>query len=62
MTSKNLGSFIKTNRVNVGLSMRGLAKLAHISPGFLSEVENGLKTPSPKILGKIFTAIGKTTV
>ena len=41
----SVGKFIRKRRLEVGLSLRELARLAYISHGFLSKMERGLIQP-----------------
>lgn len=42
-----------------GLSLRELARIAEVEPGYLSQVERGLRDPSPRWLKSITDALGK---
>jgi transcriptional regulator with XRE-family HTH domain len=50
---RDLGSFIRDQRQNAQLSLRGLAARAGISNPYLSQVERGLRRPSADILAQI---------
>ena len=41
------------------LPLRELARLADVEPGYLSQVERGLKDPSPRWLKAVTDALGK---
>lgn len=45
-----LGARLKKIRKEKGLTLKGLAELVPASPGFISEVENGLKMPGGDFL------------
>jgi len=40
------------------LSLRELARLAEVEPGYLSQVERGLREPSPRWLQAVKVALG----
>lgn len=42
-----------------GLSLRELARMAEVEPGYLSQVERNLKDPSPRWLKAVTDALGK---
>lgn len=42
----NLGSRLKDIRLKAGLTLRELARQAHVSPSFISQIENGKSQPS----------------
>lgn len=44
-------------RIRKGLSQRGLATKAGITSGYISQIENGLYNPSPKVAQKIAEAL-----
>lgn len=41
-----------------GISLRGLAKLVEISPGYLHDIESGRRGPTDAVLDRITTALG----
>lgn len=45
-------------RRSLGLSIRGLAKRADVSPAYLSRIEQGDANPTVAILGRIAAALG----
>lgn len=45
-------------RVKAGFSQRALARRAGIANGHLSQIERGLRNPSPKVARKIIVALG----
>lgn len=49
----NIGHSIKTLRLTKGISQQELAELITISQTSLSQIESGIKRPSPKTLKKI---------
>lgn len=56
---KRVGELIKEARESKDLSMRQLAKLAHVSHSDISRIESGEREiPNPKILRKISKYIG----
>src|SRR5256712_11081945 len=57
MKVRELGSFIRNQRVNERLSLRGLSALAGVSIPYLSQVERGLRRPSAEILQAIAKAL-----
>jgi transcriptional regulator with XRE-family HTH domain len=46
-------------RIAQGVSLRELARLADVQPGYLSQVERGLRDPSPRWLKAVVDALGK---
>jgi transcriptional regulator with XRE-family HTH domain len=50
---RDLGAFIRAQRVATHVSLRELAKRAGISNSYLSQVERGLRRPSAEILAQI---------
>lgn len=52
-----LGSFIRDQRKQVGLSLRKLSDQAGISNPYLSQIERGLRKPSAEILQSIAKAL-----
>ena len=57
MKVRELGSFIRNQRMNARLSLRGLSVLAGVSIPYLSQVERGLRRPSADILQAIAKAL-----
>lgn len=53
------GHAIKAMRKASNLSLRQLARLAEVEPGYLSQVERGIKDPSPRWLKSVTDALGK---
>ncbi len=47
-------------RVHSGLTLRGLARRAGLSPGYLSQIERGIKPGSVKVLSRIARELGTT--
>lgn len=41
------------------LSLRDLARIAEVEPGYLSQVERGLREPSPRWLKAVTDALGQ---
>ena len=50
---RDLGEFIREQRENARLSLRGLSDRAGISNPYLSQIERGLRKPSAEILQQI---------
>lgn len=50
---RDLGDFIRVQREQARLSLRGLSDLAGISNPYLSQIERGLRKPSAEILQQI---------
>jgi transcriptional regulator with XRE-family HTH domain len=57
MKVREVGSFIRNQRVSARLSLRGLSGLAGVSIPYLSQVERGLRRPSADILQAIAKAL-----
>jgi transcriptional regulator with XRE-family HTH domain len=57
MKVSDLGSFIREQRSQAGVSLRKLAKLAGVSNPYLSQIERGLRRPSAEILNGIAKAL-----
>ena len=57
MKVREVGSFIRNQRVSERLSLRGLSALAGVSIPYLSQVERGLRRPSAEILQAIAKAL-----
>lgn len=57
MKVREVGRFIREQRQDGGLSLRGLARLAGVSNPYLSQVERGLRRPSAEILQGIAKAL-----
>lgn len=53
------GRAIRMMREAQDLPLRELARLADVEPGYLSQVERGLKDPSPRWLKAVTDALGK---
>lgn len=53
------GHAIKAMRKAQGISLRELARLAEVEPGYLSQVERGLRDPSPRWIKSVTDALGK---
>lgn len=54
----NIGSLLRRRRKEKGLTLKGVAEMANLSEGFLSQVENNVKSPSVPNLVKICDALG----
>ncbi|MGH9088799.1 MAG: helix-turn-helix domain-containing protein [Acidimicrobiales bacterium] len=53
------GHAIKAMRKAQRLSLRELARLADVEPGYLSQVERGLREPSARWLKSVTDALGE---
>lgn len=54
----SLGALIRQQRELAALPMRQLAAMSGISGPYLSQIENGLRTPSEQVLRSIATTLG----
>jgi transcriptional regulator with XRE-family HTH domain len=59
-TDRPLGDMLRQHRESIGLSVRTLATKAGFSPSFISQVENGLASPSIGSLEKIAACLDVT--
>lgn len=59
-TDHHLGEMLRLHRESLGLSVRTLATRAGFSPSFISQVENGLASPSIGSLEKIAACLDVT--
>lgn len=55
----NAGHAIRVMRKAQNLPLRELARLAEVEPGYLSQVERGLREPSPRWLKSVTDALGR---
>jgi len=55
-----VGEHLRRARVQMGMTLRTLARQAGFSPSFMSQVENGLVSPSIRSMEKIASAVGLT--
>jgi transcriptional regulator with XRE-family HTH domain len=53
-----IGNDVQRLRLDAGLTHRALAAAADIDPGYLSQLEHGLREPSLTVLQSIATALG----
>lgn len=53
------GHAIREMRRAQNLSLRELARLADVEPGYLSQVERGLREPTARWLKSVTDALGK---
>ncbi|EPD69858.1 hypothetical protein HMPREF1219_00803 [Corynebacterium pyruviciproducens ATCC BAA-1742] len=53
-----LGTALRTFRADSHLTLRQLADLARVSPGYLSELERGRKEVSSELLASVCRALG----
>ncbi len=60
MIERTLGDSLRRLREQQGLSLRGLAERASVSPSFLSQLENGQCSPSISTMEKIVNVLGVT--
>lgn len=54
----SLGALIRQQRELAALPMRQLAAMAGISGPYLSQIENGLRSPSDQVLRSLATTLG----
>lgn len=55
---KAIKESIKEKRILAGITQRDLARMVGVTGGYISQIENGTKTPSVKTLQKIANALG----
>jgi len=55
-----VGAWVRRLRIDQGLSLRKLASRTDFSPSFISQVENGVVSPSIASMEKIATVLGVT--
>jgi quercetin dioxygenase-like cupin family protein len=60
MIEQTLGASLRRIREQKGVSLRGLAESAAVSPSFLSQIETGQCSPSISSMEKILAALGVT--
>jgi transcriptional regulator with XRE-family HTH domain len=60
--SERLGKAIQLRRVELGLKRPELARRAQLSYPYVSEIENGMKTPSTRALWLLASALEMATV
>ncbi|MDP2871073.1 MAG: helix-turn-helix transcriptional regulator [Bacillota bacterium] len=60
MRARLLGCELRRRRQDLGLTISALAAKAHLSPSFVSEIEQGKKLPSLASLDRIAAALGIT--
>lgn len=60
MIEQTLGASLRRLREQQGISVRGLAERANISPSFVSQIETGQCSPSISSMEKIVQALGVT--
>ena len=60
MIEKTLGGSLRRLREQQGVSLRGLAEKADVSPSLLSQIENGQCSPSISSMERIVNALGLT--
>lgn len=53
-----LGAEVRRRRESAGLSLRSLARMADLSPSFVSRMERGLAQPRLESLHRVATALG----
>ncbi|MDQ1711855.1 MAG: hypothetical protein QOE45_1305 [Frankiaceae bacterium] len=54
---RDLGDYIREQRMSSSISLRQLARLAGVSNPYLSQIERGLRKPSAEILQQIAKAL-----
>lgn len=52
-----IGDELRHQRMMAGLSLRELSRIAVVSPGYISEIERGVKEPSSEFLAAICQAL-----
>lgn len=52
-----LGQQLRSARLTAGLTVRQVASQASVSPGFISLVENGQRSPAPDVLERMATTL-----
>jgi transcriptional regulator with XRE-family HTH domain len=52
-----IGDQIKAARLAAGLSLRAVAAIAHVNPGYLSQIENGKRIPSEDLVSRLARAL-----
>ena len=55
---EDLGKRLKSLREQKGMSLRELAKAAHVSPSFIADIESGRSRPSLETLESLARALG----
>ncbi|APT92359.1 transcriptional regulator [Corynebacterium phocae] len=55
-----LGLTLRAFRADKGVTLRELASIAHVSPGYLSELERGRKEVSSEMLAAVCHGLGTT--
>ncbi|MCI4348079.1 MAG: cupin domain-containing protein [Thermoplasmata archaeon] len=60
LKQQTVGNWVRRLREDSGMSLRTLASQAGFSPSFMSQVENGLVSPSISSMEKIAEALGVT--
>ena len=53
-----VGAILRAERLGGGLSLRGLAREVGISPTYMSDIENGKRDPSARILLVLANRLG----
>jgi len=52
-----IGDQIKAARLAAGLSLRAVAAIAYVNPGYLSQIERGQRTPSEDVVSRLARAL-----
>src|SRR5436190_23617222 len=60
--AERLGRAVQIRRAELGLKRPELAKRAELSYPYVSEIENGMKTPSTKALAQLAQALELSTL
>ena len=53
-----LGAALRSFRADKGITLRELAEISRVSPGYLSELERGRKEVSSELLASVCHALG----
>jgi transcriptional regulator with XRE-family HTH domain len=54
---QSLGARIRERRLELGLTLRGSALAAAMSPAYLADIESGHRMPGPGVLGRLAMVI-----
>jgi transcriptional regulator with XRE-family HTH domain len=52
-----IGNQVRAARLAAGLSLRAVAAIAHVNPGYLSQIENGKRVPSEDVVSRLARAL-----
>jgi transcriptional regulator with XRE-family HTH domain len=56
--SDSLGDVLREARVKIDLSLHDLAKKLHLSPSYISDLENTRRVPTKEVLGRLADVLG----